>query len=432
MPFASRRRAFCCPWQSRIVVGFTGVAEDTTLARTGPLNDITILDCTQALAGPFGTAVLADLGADIIKIEPPTGDMTRGTPPHPPDFATHASQREAGCDFGGYFASVNRNKRSVVLDLKAQADRDIFFAMVPQADAVIENSRAGVMDRLGCGYEAVAACNPRIVYGAVRGFGDPRTGESPYVDWPAFDIVAQSMGGLAHINGPESGTGFPAGASVGDTYPGTLMALGVVAAIHESRRTGEGQFLDVAMYDAVTFLCETLIVNYSYEQRELGPRGSGHPNLCPFDIYPAQDGAVAIAAPGVKHWEALCKAMQREDLIADPRSKTVRERVANREFVNEVIIAWTSNQPKAAVVAALGGTVPCGPVNKATDLFADPHLAARDMIQTIELPGDNPAVSVVGPPIKFTKTPSRVYRRAPLLDEHRQEILEQFGIKTGS
>jgi crotonobetainyl-CoA:carnitine CoA-transferase CaiB-like acyl-CoA transferase len=398
------------------------------LVRTGPLCDITIVDCTQALAGPFGTAVLADLGADVIKIEPPGGDMTRGTPPHPPDFATPTSQRVAGCDFGGYFASVNRNKRSIVLDLKEKNDRERFFTMVAQADAVIENTRAGVMDRLGCGYEVVAACNPRIVYGAVRGFGDPRTGESPYVDWPAFDIVAQCMGGLAHINGPDSGSGYPAGASVGDTFPGTLMALGVLSAIHEARRTGVGQFLDVAMYDAVTFLCETLIVNYSYEQRELGPRGSGHPNLCPFDVYPTSDGAVAIAAPGPKHWAALCKAMGREELIDDPRCRNVRERVKNRAFTNETITAWTANQPKSAVVATLGGHVPCGPVNKASDLFADPHLAARNMIQSIELPGDNPEVSLVGPPIKFTKTPTTIYRRAPMLDEHRQEIFDQFGL----
>jgi len=214
---------------------------------SGPLNDLIVIDCTQALAGPFGTALLADLGADVIKIEPPQGDMTRGTPPHPPDFASPGSDREAGCDFGGYFASINRNKRSLVLDLKNPEDREVFLALADQADAVVENSRAGVMDRLGLGYETLSARNPKLVYGALRGFGDPRTGESPYVDWPAYDIVAQCMGGLAYINGPESETGFGAGASVGDIYPGTLLALGVVAAIYQAHRTGKGQFLDVAV-----------------------------------------------------------------------------------------------------------------------------------------------------------------------------------------
>jgi len=393
---------------------------------TGPLTDFVVIDCTQALAGPFGTALLADLGADVIKIEPPAGDMTRGTPPHPPDFATPTSSRQAGCDFGGYFASINRNKRSIALDLKDPGDRDIFLRLADRADAVVENSRAGVMDRLGCGYEVLAERNPSIVYAALRGFGDPRTGESPYVDWPAFDIVAQSMGGLAFINGPESATGFGAGASVGDLYPGTLLALGVVAAVHAARRSGRGQFLDVAMYDAVTFLCETLIVNYSYQGRVLRARGSGHPNLCPFDIYPTSDGAVAIAAPGEKHWSELCAAMGHEALVEDERTRNVRARVENRDFVSKVIVAWTGQRTKAEVVAALGGRVPCGPVNTASDLFADPHLRVREMIQEIELPGDNPPVSVVGPPIKFSGTPAGRVRRAPMLDEHRQEILEQF------
>jgi crotonobetainyl-CoA:carnitine CoA-transferase CaiB-like acyl-CoA transferase len=396
--------------------------------RSGPLADLTIIDCTMALAGPFGSAILADLGADVIKVEPPAGDMSRGTPPHPADFATPTSGRSAGCDYGGYFASINRNKRSIKLDLKDAADREIFLSLCDKADAVLENTRAGVMDRLGCSYEVIAARNPRIVYGAIRGFGDPRTGESPYQGWPAFDIVAQSMGGLAHITGPASGTGYPCGASVGDLYPGTLMALGVIAAIHEARVTGRGQFVDVSMYDAITFLCETLIVNHSFDQVSLGARDSGHPNLCPFDIYPTSDGAVAIAAPRPKQWEALCRAMGREDLIEDERSRDVRARVTNRQFVNAAIEAWTTRLPKQQIVSVLGGEVPCGPVNTAADLFADPHLRARNMIREVPLPGDNPAVSLAGPPRKFSTTPTDIYRRAPCLDEHRAEILQQFGI----
>ncbi len=385
----------------------------------------------MALAGPFGTAILADLGADVIKIEPPAGDMSRGTPPHPADFATPSSDREAGCDYGGYFASINRNKRSIRLDLKQHGDREIFLTMCEQADAVLENNRAGVMDRLGCGYEVIAARNPRIVYGAIRGFGDPRTGESPYADWPAFDIVAQSMGGLAHITGPAGGGGFPSGASVGDLYPGTLLALGLVAAVHRARVAGHGQFFDVGMYDAVAFLCETVVVNYGYHQVSLGPRGAGHPNLCPFDIYATADGAVAIAAPRPGQWLALCRAMGRPDLEQDPRCSDVRRRVENRDFVNATIVEWTSHLPKQAVVAALAGEVPCGPVNTAADLFADPHLRARGMIREVDLPGANGPVSIAGSPLKFTDTPADVYRRAPLLDEHRAEILRQFGIADG-
>ena len=227
--------------------------------RRGPLTDVRILDLTQALAGPYGTALLGDLGADVIKVEPPAGDMSRVLPPFPPD-------RE-GCDYGGYFASINRSKRSIVLDLKTDAGRDAFFELVPHADAVVENARVGVMDKLGVGYEALRECNPRLVYAAIRGFGDPRTGESPYADWPAFDVIAQSMGGFAAINGPAGGTGMPGGTSLGDIFPGALMALGVVSAIHAARRSGEGQFLDVGMYDAVLSLSELIVWNYSYDKK---------------------------------------------------------------------------------------------------------------------------------------------------------------------
>src|SRR5208337_2860837 len=205
--------------------------------RTGPLADVRILDLTQALAGPYCTMLLADLGADVIKVEPPGGDMSRSIGPLPAD--------RKGCDYGGYFASVNRNKRSVVLDIKTNAGRDALFKLVKTADAVVENAKTGVMDRMGVGYEVLREHNPKLVYAAVRGFGDPRTGRSPYAEWPAFDIVAQSMGGIVAVTGAVGSKGSKVGVGVGDIYPGTLAALGVVSAVHAARRDGVGQFLDV-------------------------------------------------------------------------------------------------------------------------------------------------------------------------------------------
>lgn len=392
--------------------------------RTGPLADVTIVDCTMALAGPFGAAILADLGADVIKVEPPAGDGSRSVPPLPPGYANPGSGGPGGVDFGGYFASINRNKRSIVLDLKDPADRETLLALCESADAILENMRVGVMDKLGVGYEVVRARNPAIVYGCIRGFGDPRTGTSPYADWPAYDIVAQSMGGLAHITGPEGSQGFPSGVSVGDIYPGTLLALGVVAAIHHARRTGEGQFMDVGMYDAMVFLSETVIANYGYERKSLGPRGQHHPNLCPFGIFPTRDGAVSIAAPGPGHWQALCSAMAREDLVDDDRTRNTYLRRRNQAFVEAVISEWTVVRSKAEVMAAIGGRVPCGPVNTAEDLFADPHLKARGMITEFDLPGDNPRVAIAANPIRYTHTPTGFYRRAPLLNEHGAQIRE--------
>ena len=387
--------------------------------RSGPLVDLRIIDLTQALAGPYCTMLLADLGADVIKVEPPRGDMTRGMPPW-------AGDRESA-PYGGYFASINRNKRSIKLDLRDAGDCEIFFRLVDTADAVVENSKVGVMDKLGVGYDEVRARNPRAVYGAIRGFGDPRTGESPYASWPAFDVIAQSMGGVVGTTGPAGSAGYPAGASVGDMFPGTLAALGIVSAVHHARVTGEGQFVDVAMYDAVLALCENVVYQYSFAGRVLEPKGTGHAALCPFDVFPTSDGAVAIAAPTPNHWSVLCALIGRVDLIDDPRTFENIARLDHRDIVIDAISSWTRERTKAEAVAEMAGRVPCGPVNNALDIFADPHVAARNMLADIELP-DGRHAQIAAPPIKFTETPTRVYRRPPLLDEHRQEILAEAGI----
>lgn len=399
---------------------------------TGPLQDITIIDCTMALAGPFGTSLLADMGANVIKVEPPSGDVSRSLAPLPPDYANATASESAGVDFGGYFASVNRNKRSIVLDLKNPQDRDSLLQLCDGADALVENMRVGVMDRLGVGYDVLSKRKPSLVYGAIRGFGDPRTGASPYANWPAYDIVAQSMGGLAQITGGDSGAGAPSGASVGDIYPGTLMALGLLAAVHRAKATGEGQFVDVGMYDAVLALSETVVTNYGMTGKVLGPRGAHHPSLMPFGIFPTKDGGIAIAAPGQGHWVALCEAMQREDLIDGERSRNVHVRSRNQEYMEEILSSWTKTLTKQQVMELIGGRVPCGPVNTAADIFADPHVAARQMLTEFEMPGDNPPATIVSNPIKFTGTPSGFYRRAPLLNEHGAEIRSEFGLSAAN
>jgi crotonobetainyl-CoA:carnitine CoA-transferase CaiB-like acyl-CoA transferase len=373
--------------------------------RTGPLADVRVIDVTQALAGPFGTALLADLGADVIKVEPPRGDLSRPMAPLPKQFAAPGSSKSGGSDYSGYFASINRNKRSVVLDLKLAEGRARFLELVDTADALVENSRAGVMDRLGLGYEVLAARNPKLVYAAIRGFGDPRTGESPYAQWPAFDIVAQSMGGLVGITGPEDGAGMPCGASVGDIFPGTLAALGVVSAIVSARSTGKGQFVDVCMVDAILSLSETVVINKTMTGAVLGPRGSGHPQLCPFGVFEAKDGGVAIAAPTDNHWAELCTILG--------RTRDNRRRVTNRAFVIDMVQKWTRARTKHEILLALGGKVPVGPVNTADDVFVDPHFEARNMLVDVEIPGANDKAKLVGPPIKFTATPAAIYRRAP-------------------
>ena len=389
-------------------------------APTGPLAGTRVLDLTQALAGPFCTMLLADLGADVVKVEPPQGDMTRYGGPF-----TREDTEQA---YGGYFASINRNKRGVVLDLKTDLGREAVRRLAARADAVVENYKAGVMDRLGLGYESLRDLNPRLVYGAIRGFGDPRTGASPYLDWPAFDVVAQAMGGAVGMTGTAEGATFRCGPSIGDLYPATLAALGITAAVHHAARTGEGQFLDVAMYDGVLALCEAIVYRYSYTGMVTTPTGNGHPALVPFDVFPTADGACAVAAPTENHWAVLCGILGCSELVDDDRTRTNRERVANAPFVRELVSAWTTARTTAEVVAALGGRVPVGPVHTAADIFTDGHAAARGMLVEVEQPDGSRPVVLAGPPIKLTATPAGIHRRPPRLGEHTAEVLAEVGL----
>ena len=390
--------------------------------RRGPLTDVRVIDLTQALAGPYCTMLLADLGADVIKIEPPQGDFTRYGGP----FTKGDEERTCG----GFFSSVNRSKRSVVLDLKRPDGRETLLALVEGADAVVENFRPGVMENFDLAYETLAARNPALVYGAVRGFGDPRTGKSPYAEWPAFDIVAQAMSGLAAYTGAAGTAGTRVGPSVGDLYPATLLALGIVAAVHHARRTGEGQFLDVAMYDALVALCEDTVYRWSYWERLDRPAGDHHPVHIPFGIYPTSDGAVGLAAPTV-HWPVLCEIMGRPDLIEDARTRTNRDRNHNRALVEEVVGAWTAARTTDQVVAELGGRVPVGPVNTNERLFADPHLRQRDMLVEIETPGATRPTTFANTAIKLAGTPGGVSRRPPRLGEHTEEVLAELAQAPG-
>ena len=391
--------------------------------RQGPLQDLTVIDCTRALAGPYGAGLLADLGANVIKVEPPSGDGYRNIPPFLPDHARPHEGREAGTDFGAPFAAVNRNKRSVCLDLKNDADKAVFLQLCDQADAVLENLRAGVMDRLGLGYEVIAARNPKIIYACVRGFGDPRTGESPYAHWPSLDAAAQSFGGLVYAN---DGLVTPA---IADIFPGTLMALGVISAIHSAKRNGRGQFLDVGMYDAMMAFQKSAVAQYGF---------TGHPNpaglqramtLYPFDLFPTADGRIAIAVGQPRHWDLLCAAMDRADLMDDERSSSNEARLANVDWVEEQICAWTQSLTRAEIMAKLDGAIPIGPVQTMADIYADPHVSARGMLETCSPAGDNPDMAFAASPIKFSQTPTTLYQRPPNLGEHNAEVLSEFGIE---
>ncbi|MCY1289162.1 Acetyl-CoA:oxalate CoA-transferase [compost metagenome] len=388
-------------------------------SRHGALAGLRVLDLTQMLAGPFCTQLLADHGAEVIKIEPPAGDTTRKSGPF------RADDRERA--YGGYFQSVNRNKRSLVLDLKKESAREVFLALAARADVVVENYRAGVMERLGLSYETLREINPRLVYAAIRGFGDPRSGASPYVDWPAYDVVAQAMGGMMGITGAGPGQPMKIGPGVGDLMPAVLAAFGVLAAVHHAQRTGQGQFVDVAMTDAVLAMCERIVYQHSYCDEVPGPEGNRHPLLCPFGLFAASDGAVAIACPGDGFWATLAEAIGRPEMALDPAYTTNAARVANAHAVIQAVEAFTRQHSKQELSALLGGRVPFGPVYDAQDILDDPHYRARGMLVELEQPGSAEPVRVAGIPVKLSDTPGAVGRRAPRLGEDSDTILRELG-----
>ncbi|CAG2133805.1 Acetyl-CoA:oxalate CoA-transferase [Cupriavidus yeoncheonensis] len=387
---------------------------------TGALAGLRVVDLTQMLAGPFCTQILADHGADVIKVEAMTGDGTRVTGPFRADDTLK--------DFGGYFQSVNRNKRSIALDLKTGTGREILRRLIDDADVVVENFRAGVMERLGLSYETLRETNPRLVYGTVRGFGDPRSGASPYAQWPAYDVVSQAMGGMMGITGPDRDTPTKIGPGVGDTVPALMLCIGILAAVSRARATGQGQFVDVAMTDAVLAMCERIVYQTSYTGAVPAPEGNRHPLLCPFGLFRARDGHVSIACATDAFWEKLADAIGRPELAQDPAFATNAARVRHQQLVIDAIEAFTAVRSKEEIAEALGGKVPFGPVYTSAEIFADRHYAVREMLVDVEQPGSATPVKIAGVPIKLSDTPGAVRRRAPLLGEHTDEILGGIGL----
>ena len=380
----------------------------------GALSDLRVIDLTQVLAGPYCTMLLADMGADVVKVERPGGDLIRSNPPFVDDADDEA--------YGGYFQSVNRNKRSLELDLGDSEDRADFLSLVETADVVVENYRAGTMEQFDLGYETLREHNPGLIYSSIRGFGDPRTGETDRQGQPSFDLVAQALGGVMEITGRPDGPPTKVGPGIGDLFTAVLNAVGILGAVHHRDRTGEGQYVDTAMYDAMVSMCERTVYQYSYSDEAPTRRGNAHPTLFPYNAFETSDGHVVIAAFSDGHWRALCAAMDRPDLAAE--YPTGSDRLAERETLREEITEWTRTRTAEAVVDRLDGAVPAAPVQDTSDIFEDPHVHAREMLATVDQPGADESVTIAGSPIKLSETPTGVERRAPLLDEHRDELLE--------
>ncbi|MBT7864589.1 MAG: CoA transferase, partial [Gemmatimonadetes bacterium] len=350
------------------------------------LSGIRVLDFTRVLAGPFATMVMADLGAQVVKVElPEKGDDSRGFGPFVGD------QRSA------YFLSVNRGKQSVTIDLRTEAGRDLALDLAAQVDVLVENFRPGSMERFGLGYEQVTARNPRIVYASVSGFG--QTG--PYAHRPAYDVIVQAMSGLASITGLPGQPPVRVGSSTADLNAALFCVIGIQAALARSNQTGLGQHIDVSMLDCQVALLENAIARYDVEGIVPGPLGSRHPTITPFQFFAATDGNLVIAAGNDRLWQRLCEVLGRDDLLRDTRFGDNARRTEHHAHLETELAAVFATQSVAVWLERLEAAgVPCGPVNNIADIVDDPHLNERQMIRT-QAEGEF-EVRVPGPPLKFS------------------------------
>ncbi len=376
---------------------------------TAPLQDLIVLDLTHVLAGPFASMTLGDLGARVIKVERPgTGDDTRSFPP----FKDGQS---------AYFAAINHGKQSIALDLKADGDRAIFDQLLARADIVLENYRPGVMEKLGYGWEELHAQLPRLIYGAVSGFG--HTG--PDALRPAYDMVAQARGGVMSITGEKDRDPVRVGASIGDIVAGMFLAQGVLAAVIDRAKTGLGRKVDVAMLDSQLAILEHAIALTTVTGVPPVPSGARHPSITPFETFHAVDGLFVIAAGNDVLFAKLCDVLGLP-LADDPRFATNPARCDNTRLLKRLIEAVTLEHSKAHWIAELEGAgVPTGPIQNVAEVLQDPQILARNMVVDVLDHAGKPAFVAAGNPIKISGlTDPKTRAPAPDLDGDRQAVLD--------
>ncbi|HXZ00298.1 MAG TPA: CaiB/BaiF CoA-transferase family protein [Stellaceae bacterium] len=384
------------------------------MAASGPLAGITVIDLSRILAGPYCSFLMAELGARVIKVEQPgKGDDAR-------EYGPFVKGRSA------YFASINRGKESIALDLKAAGDRRIFEALLGKGDVVLENFRPGTMEKLGYGWESLHPRYPRLIYASASGFG--HTG--PYADRPVYDMVVQGLGGIMSITGHPGQPPVRIGMSIGDIGVGLYAAVAVNAALLHREKTGEATKVDIAMFDCQLALLENAIMRYTVTAEVPGPLGARHPSITPFEAFATADGWMIIAAGNDAIFRKLCQALGRPDLAAAAAYKTNDLRCRNQARLKAEIEAELGKRPTAAWIEIIGrADVPCGPINTVAEALAHPQVAARNMLVTMEDPVAG-TLTLAGNPLKFSGLPDPPTRSpAPALDADRAKLLEELGIE---
>jgi crotonobetainyl-CoA:carnitine CoA-transferase CaiB-like acyl-CoA transferase len=371
------------------------------------LDDVTVLDLSHALAGPFCSTMLADFGADVLKVEPPTGDISRAW--GPPFVGTEPA----------YFLNVNRNKRSVVIDLKHPDGQELFFRLMERSDVVLENFRVGTLAKLGIDYETARRRNPGIVYCSVSGFGQ----DGPYRDRAALDLIVQAESGMISVTGEPGSHGVRAGVSIADMTAGMYAAFAVMAALRYRQRTGAGQSIDVAMLDGQLGLLHGMIGAYLVDGEVPQPMGTAYKALLPYQTFRTKTRDIAIAVGSDKLWRVFCPLLGVPEMTDDPRYATNQARNRNRPSLigrlQEVFLTKAYEEWEAILLPA---GIPMGAINTLDKVVEHPQVKARGMLVETEHPTAG-KVRMVGIPVKMSATPGAVRRPAPLLGEHTDEVL---------
>jgi crotonobetainyl-CoA:carnitine CoA-transferase CaiB-like acyl-CoA transferase len=392
---------------------------------SGPLAGIRVADCSTVLAGPYCTMLLADLGADVVKVEPPEGDATRGWGP------PWVGDEEAGTRTAAYYLSVNRNKRSIRLDLRREAGREVLRRLLATSDVFVDNFRVGGLERLGFGDSALNALNPDLIHLAISGFGP----DGPDAQKPGYDFVVQAVGGLMSITGDadaDGGRPTKVGVAITDVVTGLFGAVSVLAGLVGRGRTvaidgSRGQRIDVSLLESTLAVLVNQAQNAFVTGQAPGRLGNAHPNLVPYETFATADGELAVAVGSERQWPRLCEALGLTALSADERFATNGARVDNRGDLRPVLAGRFAQRPTATWLAVLDAAeIPCGPINDIAAAFASPQARARAMTVDVEHPGLG-VVRQVGLPFTLSATPASIRTAPPLLGEHTTEILGELG-----
>lgn len=375
-----------------------------------PLEGIKVIDLTRILSGPFCTMTLADLGAEVIKVESPSGDDTRQWGP---PFIQ---------DESAYFLSVNRNKKSVVLNLKKEEGKEAFLKLIKDSDVVVENFRPGTLEKLGIGYEELKKVNPRIILASISGFGQ----SGPYANKPGYDVLAQGMGGLMSVTGEPDGPPVKAGYSMADIGAGMWSTIGILTSLWERQRSGEGQWVDASLLDTMISWQTYLAGNYFATQKDPKPLGGEHPNIVPYQVFSASDGYFVLAVGNDNLWLKFVEVMGMK-ILEDPKFATNPSRVENRELLISILTeTFTTKTKKEWIELFESKSIPCGPVNKFSEILNDPHVKEREMVVEMEHPSLG-MLQQLGVPFKLSRTPGEIKSAPPEQGEHSYDILSEIG-----